>query len=201
MHCLLNLCNWHNILKNVCNWCCFMFCRHWIDGILPYTLAELLAKQTGSRELTEGASPVTHWLIIDNACCLPGLLKMIHSPGMLSIPSRKSIMLPPELKIVVESDVIMDVAVPVLQLCPGDVGWEAVLTAKLAKSALPVVRNSASTIGGYFRKFMTKMFSSHFFNQDDCPHYLTVTACRLFEVCCLHPFIQYFMYLCTMCIR
>ena len=103
---------------------------------------------------------------------------MIHVPGMLSIPSRKSIMLPPELKIIVESDLPTDVAVPLLQLCPDDVGWEAVLSAKLAKSALPVVKSNACTVERCFRKFLAKVFNSNFYNHNDCPHYLTVTACH-----------------------
>ena len=179
------------ILESACNWYRSMFCRHWIDGILPYTLAELLSKQTSGRELTEGASPVAHWIIIDDSFCVSALLRIIHLPGMLSIPSRKSIMLPLELKIIVESDLPTDVAVPLLQLCPDDVGWEAVLSAKLAKSALPVVKSNACTVERCFRKFLAKVFNSNFYNHSDCPHYLTVTACHLFEVCCPHFFIQY----------
>ena len=140
---------------------------------------------------------MAHWLIIDDSCCLPELLRMVHSPGMLSIPSRKSIMLPPELKIIIESALLIDVAVPLLQLCPGDIGWGAVLTAHLAKSELPVVKSNAPTIEGCFRKFMAKVFNSHLYNQDDCPHYLTVTACHLFEVCCLHSFII-ILYVCIL---
>ena len=128
---------------------------------------------------------MAQWLIIDDASCLSELLRMIHSPGMLTIPSRKSIMLPPDLKIIVESDLLTDVAVPLLQLCPDDIGWEAVLMTKLAKCALPVVRNNATTIEGCFQKFLAKVFDVHFGNQDVCLHYLTVTACNLFEVCCL----------------
>ena len=185
------------ILESACNWYRSMFCRHWIDGILPYTLAELLSKQTSGRELTEGASPVAHWIIIDDSFCVSALLRIIHLPGMLSIPSRKSIMLPLELKIIVESDLPTDVAVPLLQLCPDDVGWEAVLSAKLAKSALPVVKSNACTVERCFRKFLAKVFNSNFYNHSDCPHYLTVTACHLFEVCCPHFFIQYV--LCVYC--
>lgn len=181
----------HNCYKT-CAFYSSIACRHWKDGILPYTLTELLCKQTASKEASEGVGPVAQWLIIDDSCCVPELLRMIHSPGMLTIPSRKSIMLPPELKIIVESDLLMVVAVPLLQLCPDDIGWEAVLMTKLAKSALPVVRNNATTIEGCFQKFMAKVFDFHFGNQDVCLHYLTVTACSLFEVCCL--LIQYLLY-------
>nr|WAQ15579.1 axonemal dynein heavy chain E [Halisarca dujardinii] len=142
----------------------------WSGGILCSVLEDILQRLSSKKESPEEPQ----WLIIDGPCHPEDLHRIMHPSGLLKLPNKKTIKLPSELKIIVESSVPVEESVPSILISSSDVPWSVMLRAECKKAR---VEEPAQV---RLRDAVCKVVD---FLGDCCgePKKLAVTSVRLFQ--------------------